>query len=386
MTPTQIRELIAQGDLEAALKAMVELAKGTRFEADMVALSARYAKLRQERSRSILSSDDEQRFENQLIQDTLSFLVVLEQELPQFDTPYAAQPGDPDSPADLPDSRSGSPSNQPGRGETPTESPRSYLFPSIAGLGLMIGIVLLLVFVPCPSSSQYAVFRIVLAMALAGFAAVIPGFLTFKYKQALSAGGALAVFALAYLVDPAASVSSDDCNLQPFTLTVFVEDAKGRSVLRGEGTLLLTLPDDKREETLDGDGKATFTQLPATLAGDSSRIELQAKGWQFTNGKPTQSLSLAQASQTLVVERDASLCCLSGSVRDADGFVPGARVSVKGDFVLTDSVGRFELELSEGNQREEVTVTIFKEGYGLWTGRAYPGSEREVGVKLDRQE
>ena len=49
-------------------------------------------------------------------------------------------------------------------------------------------------------------FRIVLALASAGIATFVPGFLRLKIKNWLSAGGALAVFAIVYFFSPATLV------------------------------------------------------------------------------------------------------------------------------------------------------------------------------------
>lgn len=56
---------------------------------------------------------------------------------------------------------------------------------------------------PDPSDFQYTVFRAVLAIAIAGVAAVIPGFIEVKISNWLIAGGALAVFIVIYFWNPA---------------------------------------------------------------------------------------------------------------------------------------------------------------------------------------
>lgn len=56
---------------------------------------------------------------------------------------------------------------------------------------------------PVPSRFQAAVIWAVLAMALAGVASVIPGFIEVKFRKWLVAGGPLAVFAIAYFFVPA---------------------------------------------------------------------------------------------------------------------------------------------------------------------------------------
>lgn len=72
--------------------------------------------------------------------------------------------------------------------------------------GVVFVVVLLAVafFVPNPTAFQYTVFRIVLALAAAGVAAMIPGFLQVNISTWLRAGGALAIFVIVYFYAPAA--------------------------------------------------------------------------------------------------------------------------------------------------------------------------------------
>ena len=76
---------------------------------------------------------------------------------------------------------------------------------SAFGFGVVFIIVLLLIAIrfPEPRPFQYEVFKVVLALAAAGVAAMIPGFLHFEISKWLRAGGALAVFAIVYFKTPA---------------------------------------------------------------------------------------------------------------------------------------------------------------------------------------
>lgn len=67
-------------------------------------------------------------------------------------------------------------------------------------VGLMLVIALLS---PYPSTFQLFTFRIVLALAAGGVAAMLPGFLTVNIPNVLRAGGALAAFAVVYFFNPA---------------------------------------------------------------------------------------------------------------------------------------------------------------------------------------
>ncbi|MCX7321119.1 MAG: hypothetical protein NT113_17090 [Hyphomicrobiales bacterium] len=79
------------------------------------------------------------------------------------------------------------------------EKPAAVVF----GLGLMLALLGLAVAVPSPTPFQYEVFRIVLAVGVAGFAACIPGLVHLKIGSWLQAAGALAVFAIVYFYSPA---------------------------------------------------------------------------------------------------------------------------------------------------------------------------------------
>jgi hypothetical protein len=63
---------------------------------------------------------------------------------------------------------------------------------------------------PCPTPSQYETFKIVLALAAAGVAAFVPGFLQVQVSGLVRAGGAIAVFVLIFMRTPAQIVAQND--------------------------------------------------------------------------------------------------------------------------------------------------------------------------------
>jgi len=71
------------------------------------------------------------------------------------------------------------------------------------GVAFVITLLVLAARFPHPTPFQYAVFKSVLALAAAGIAAFIPGFLDVKVSTFLAAGGAFAVFAVVYFFSPA---------------------------------------------------------------------------------------------------------------------------------------------------------------------------------------
>lgn len=75
----------------------------------------------------------------------------------------------------------------------------------VYGFGLVFIVVILVIAVafPEPTPFQYTVFRIILALATAGIAAFVPGFIEVKISSIIRAGGAIAVFVIVYFFSPA---------------------------------------------------------------------------------------------------------------------------------------------------------------------------------------
>ena len=88
-----------------------------------------------------------------------------------------------------------------GEGEVRKSTQRSIAF----AFGVVfLSIILIVALVePNPTPFQYTVFRIVLALAAGGVAAMIPGFIQAEVGTWLRAGGAMAVFVVVYFASPA---------------------------------------------------------------------------------------------------------------------------------------------------------------------------------------
>ncbi len=77
----------------------------------------------------------------------------------------------------------------------------------IFGVAFFVALIVLAMKFPHPTLFQYNVFRIILAIAAAGFAAMIPGFINLEFKPVsemlIRAGGAIAVFVIVFFFNPA---------------------------------------------------------------------------------------------------------------------------------------------------------------------------------------
>jgi hypothetical protein len=74
---------------------------------------------------------------------------------------------------------------------------------------LAVMLVVALVY-PRPSNFQYTVFRIILAISVAGVAAIIPGLINVTAGPGITAGGALGVFVIVYFWSPARLVIEEN--------------------------------------------------------------------------------------------------------------------------------------------------------------------------------
>ena len=76
-----------------------------------------------------------------------------------------------------------------------------------SGLVFLVALLVIAIFIPFPSPFQIFVFRIILSLSAAAFGAAIPGVVNLSISAIphtiIEAGGAIALFVLIYLVNPA---------------------------------------------------------------------------------------------------------------------------------------------------------------------------------------
>ena len=91
--------------------------------------------------------------------------------------------------------------NEPTARRDHKETERLYAF--AFGVLFVTTMLIVAIYFPEPTQFQYLIFRIVIALAAAGVAAMIPGFLQIEISGLIRAGGALAVFVIIYFYNPA---------------------------------------------------------------------------------------------------------------------------------------------------------------------------------------
>ena len=131
----------------------------------------------------------------------------------------------------------------------------------IVGLGFLMVRVLLALWLPHPSKDQEAVFRTVLSLAAAGIGAAIPGLMKIESQIAettISASGALTLFALVYLLNPASPRQSGATN----------EGTKGAALTPEDLQPLL-----KRLDALGGEMRALSARIKLLELSHESRAQ-----------------------------------------------------------------------------------------------------------------
>ena len=180
--------------------------------------------------------------------------------------------------------------------ESAKQRERQKYAAAVFGVIFVTAILVLAIVFPEPTAFQYTVFRIVLALAAGGVAAMIPGFIQLQMGSWLRAGGAIAVFALVYFYNPAQLVvpppEEDDPLVYaiagaslwnetypadiPLSSTYYLEADCGQGPVRTsrffKGVFFLA-PDSEARMTHSVDRAAVFDDLFAYLKNSSDGLD-----------------------------------------------------------------------------------------------------------------
>lgn len=346
--PNEIRQLIAKGKTEQALERLAQLAaQDNSLSQEVLALQSRFNRLSREQRMGVLSPQDANIERNRIEQAILG----LATELPAG---AGADGGStPPPPLALEES-------------LPASSPGDPATSWIAGAGALLLILGLLLIVPCPTESQFFAFRIVLAMAAAALASQLPGMFHFEWPPAIKASGALTVFALLYLVNPAQLVGEGKCATGPFEFTIALVPDNSLQLSPSypkleEAQLKIRLDNKWEDAAVDADGDADYKSIPAEFRDARVAVQLSAKYW-----KPAQDTILLQGkSAVLRLVPDGSLAKVEGRIWEVNGAtpIPGVKVDVADQSASTDAEGRFSIAVPPERQQAQHLLSATKAGY-----------------------
>lgn len=372
-----IRTLIAKSDLKEALEGMLQMAAGTRCQNDVLLLSARFREMEQHQMRGTQSTTELNLSRNQI---TRAMLELLE-ELPENTNPTI-----PTIKPEVEKTIEGKETppttvNEMGDGRAPIRQKRTdngaiaHKTSVWIGLASLAAILSAVIFVPCPSSAQFFVFRLILALGAAGIGSILPGFFSVESGVA-KAGGALGVFALVYLLNPATLVADDRCKQEPFTMTVSVRSKKPSAAYPDlkNAELWLWQRNEWNKVSISPDGIADFKNLDPSLAGKHTAIQLKAIHFRSA----TDSLLIQPPATQLDLLPDGSLERVFGKITDARGQgLPGVQVEVEGQFATTDAAGNYELRIPLARQRDHYLIYAMKKGWTAYHDEIWPASGKK---------
>jgi hypothetical protein len=144
------------------------------------------------------------------------------------------------------------------------------------GVVFITALLTLAVLIPNPTATQFEIFRIVIAVAVAGVAAAIPGFLELhlnrNFSLAIRAGGALAVFVIVYFYSPARWVATEPPSI---SIGVYDEPTANLTRQRWEEPAQSTIPKLLRIEFVGvaGDVELNRHKLPNDFKLDPPQLE-----------------------------------------------------------------------------------------------------------------
>ncbi|MEI7586736.1 hypothetical protein [Runella sp.] len=377
MNKTIISQLIAQNRVDEAITAMMSMASGSRYESEVVQLSARFHELERQKRLGLESTADLNRNQNQISYTLLQLL----KELPEGATVSVSvtkPPSIPTSSGTSNDAPIASPVAGTGDGGA---SHKTSVWIGVASLAAILAAIL---FVPCPSSAQFFVFQVILALGAAGIGAILPGFLNIEFTGA-KAGGALALVLLVLWQNPAGKIGDERCKRQEaLGVTVFISGKNGQSTksLRQQGYIVLDVNGKREKELIDDKDQASFKNLHV---GDKIRNLNVEFSEPFQSTHPDSVYTIDAAGQIYLQVALQHLGLVSGTVLTGDQPLSGVVVLVDNTFRdTTDATGSYKIQVPENEQRPDPEVKFYKEGYRLEIKKAYPQANQPLNLVMQK--
>lgn len=205
-------------------------------------------------------------------------------------------------------------------------------------IAFMFGAVFLIVCIafaslyPYPSQLQYVVVRVILALAAAGFATVLPGLIELRIGSRLKAAGALAIFCVVYFFNPAQlSVQGEPTNVDGLFRVDPTQDGTAAAYYWSEADTSFEIPSDRwqPETTSPNPSPDEITFLHDT--GDAQiqmHVRASDAGQDPSSGQPlnheTESINVGGQPAFRTVSRSSDLPTRPGvddlvSVSRSDG-------------------------------------------------------------------
>ncbi len=250
---------------------------------------------------------------------------------------------------------------------------------------LVLAVLAILLWLPCPSDPQYVVFRVVLAFGIACLSVLLMGSISLWHKPVLVASGGFAMFFLTLRFLPALIRTDDKCK-SAFAYSVRLRDTANQKISNLQDTLILRLGSDDRKAPVTADGIADFKEIPAAYAGAAVVAELQSPGWWFQATRSRSiTIPLKGSNSTLLLVPSDLYCCIFGSITNQSGqAIPGVEISIGQLRFKTDSLGYFSITLPVAQQQREVSLRLSAGGYRVKEVMMYPGEKKRADFIMEK--
>lgn len=368
-----LRKWLSEGELERlidTLQAIAERHGDKYFQSDVSFQAGRYNGLVKDRNMGVI---DDQFYNIQLnnIRMAVSSLI---NKVPESATLPGSAPEPP--PTDTssqpmgegqeasPDPQANNDSAQPSPG-TVTPPATSTDIPWIIGFLLLIGSVVAVGMIPCPTAAQQAIFRLMMALGAGGIAVVLPGLFEVN-TMGVKAGSSIGVFALVYLVNPAGAITNDQgCDNDgsfDFTIRLVKQGRMNPQYPKLQGEVLKLWEESKWEDAiLSADDIADFKALPGSMKNHGVPVMLLSPYWKLAED----SIYITGRSGQLNVYPDSTLKAVRGQVRQLlDGSaLEGVIITIAGQRDTTAANGLFEVAILPGFRQKEYTIEAYKQGF-----------------------
>lgn len=191
----------------------------------------------------------------------------------------------------------------------------------VIGLILLIGIGLLVYYLPCPSSNQYIFVRVTLALSVACLSAILMGTIHIE-NNFVKASGAFAIFLIVLKFTPSLINTEGKCEHDSFTFEIYLRNRDRASIPDLKGNVSLLIQNKFYQESpIDNRGRVVFENIPINFSehgGNQGQIELKSvPGFLFLqNNQLTLDTAISGQSMTIALTEDEKLCCLTGYIKD----------------------------------------------------------------------
>ncbi|RYY46621.1 MAG: hypothetical protein EOO06_14125 [Chitinophagaceae bacterium] len=237
---------------------------------------------------------------------------------------------------------------------------KQNLLPVVVGIFCLLIVVVTLLVKGTLTSDQKYFFKILFALGCAGVAAIIPGFFHIKYRNFISAGGALAVFLFVYRYNPVTAA-------ERFDYSIYLKDKATEKVIGSQAIQVrLQLANDRPvAEWSERSGGYKFFNIPPEFRGQTINVTMsEGSGWTFADGKSATQLVLQGDYSDMYLSRN---CIIAGTVlKDTAGVKgeEGVSVYLQQDptyQTTTDGKGNFRLNVSSVGLPAPYTLIFSKD-------------------------